>query len=105
MPKNGRGRLSAVPAPEGQALAPPMPGIGPMPVPHNWNISQASTPDGKTWVMITLTTPMGQMAFFLEPEVAVKIGEGITQMGRAGDIILAPGGSMPDLPPGAPGLG
>lgn len=65
----------------------PQPGIMPQPVPTAVQLSSIKGGDGRSFVMITLSTPVGQNVFFFDPESAEKIADGLketTRLARTG---------------------
>ena len=58
----------------------PAPGIVPQPVPTAIHLSSSNINNGideNNFVIITLTTPVGQNTYFLDPESADKLAAGI----------------------------
>lgn len=52
------------------------------PVPTGIQISPITSPQGEKFVLITLTTPVGQNSFFFDPENADKIADGLKDAAR-----------------------
>lgn len=83
IPRNGH-----APTP-GQRFTPtpPVPAQAPVvplaPVPSVVTVGQTETADGKTWVVLTHSTPLGTSSHFLEGPAAVTIGEALAKLGRA----------------------
>lgn len=58
------------------------PSINPYPVPTAVQLAPSRDSSGNKFVMITFTTPIGQNVFFLDPESADKIGDGLKETAR-----------------------
>ena len=58
------------------------PGITPQPVPTAIQLSSTRDTNGNKYVVITLTTPVGQNIYFFDPESADKIGDGLKETAR-----------------------
>lgn len=66
-------------------------GIPLSPVPTQYGVGQGIGADGQTWVLLTVSTPLGNFAFHLTPDNAKIIGEALAKFGTAGPLILGAG--------------
>lgn len=57
-------------------------GISPQPVPTSIQLASVRSVDGRSLVMLTLSTPVGQNVFFFDAESAERIGDGIKETAR-----------------------
>lgn len=73
---------AAVKAAEQMENQPPSPSVPLQPVPTGIQISPVTSPQGDKFVLLTLTTPVGQNSFFFDPENADKIADGIKDAAR-----------------------
>lgn len=53
-----------------------------VPLPVDFQISQARTGDGTLWVRLVCTTPAGTNAYFLPGEAAEEFGQALVKLGR-----------------------
>lgn len=66
------------------------------PSPISINAIQAGSPDGATYVVLRIATHVGVFTYFVESEVAKKLGGELVRLGGAGRVMLAnqlPGGN------------
>lgn len=66
-------------------------GVPLSPVPTQYGVGQGIGADGQTWVLLTVSTPLGNLAFHLTPDNAKVIGEALAKFGTAGPLILGAG--------------
>lgn len=60
----------------------PTASVTPQPVPTAVQLASTRSVNGDKFVIITLTTPVGQNIYFLDPDSAEKIGEGLKETAR-----------------------
>lgn len=60
----------------------PTPTVSPQPVPTAVQLASTRDGNGNKFVIVTLTTPVGQNIFFFDPESADKIGDGLKETAR-----------------------
>lgn len=58
------------------------PGVMPQPVPLSVQLMHTQDPTGQKYVVLIISTPVGQNVFHLDPDSAEKIGEGIKDAAR-----------------------
>jgi hypothetical protein len=46
-------------------------------------VSQAPGPDGRPFVVLSVSTPTGQAIYLLDPDCAITTGQNLRQAGRA----------------------
>lgn len=64
------------------------------PSPQETEIAVAAMPfNGRPIVLMQVATPTGVLMYFLDPEMARKVGLGL--QAAAGRIVLAPAGALP----------
>ncbi len=60
----------------------PMPSVTPQPVPTAIQMASSMGPSGEKYVILTLTTPVGQNVYFFDPESADKIADALKETAR-----------------------
>lgn len=60
----------------------PGPAIPPQPVPTAVQLSTVQSPSGEKFVVISITTPVGQSIYFIDPESADKMADGLKETSR-----------------------
>lgn len=83
------------PQTNGQAI-PPMP-IAPVPTNISWSVASQTLENGTTlpWVVLTFDTPQGSSVFFMEPDRALEVANGLA--GVAQQSKLPRGLIVPDV--------
>lgn len=61
---------------------PPQPAIPIQPVPTAVQIASAKGPNGDSFVVMTVLTPVGQNIYFFDSETAEKLSEALSQTAR-----------------------
>lgn len=70
----------------------PPPGIQPHPVPMTFRIGQATMPDGAMGVVMLISTPLGELVYFLDSKMASHVSDGLKQAASAAASgLLVPG--------------
>lgn len=67
-----------------------LPNVDPAPVPTALLVGQAETPDGRSHVLLVVRTPLGQQHYFLDPDTASTVANGLERAAmaaRAGLVI------------------
>lgn len=60
----------------------PVPAVTPQPVPTAIQLASSRDGNGNKFVVVTITTPVGQNIYFLDPESAERVAEGIKETAR-----------------------
>ena len=63
-------------------------------VPSIFAVGQTPGPDGRPFVMLSVSTPVGQAVYLLDPDCAITTGQNLRQAGKAskaGLILPGPG--------------
>lgn len=59
-----------------------VPSVSPQPVPTSVQLASSRDGSGNKFVVVTLTTPVGQSIYFFDPDSAEKIADGIKETAR-----------------------
>ena len=70
-------------------VAPEPPQVPPAPVPTAFSVGTVRADDGTLMVVLQAQTPVGMAIYFLEPGVAVQVGNALRAEGKAGVSRLA----------------
>lgn len=70
-------------------LTPQPDGIPPGPVPTAFNVGNVPTDQGGEMVALQMQTPVGVSVYFMEPGIAVQVGNALRGAGKAGVSRLA----------------
>lgn len=66
------------------------------PTAMTFQVGQAETGDGRTWVFLQVHHPAGTFVAFLDPAGAANLGKELARLGGAGQILVP----APIIPPG-----
>lgn len=61
-------------------------------VPSIFSVSQVPGPDGRPFVLLAVSTPVGQACYLLDPDCAITTGQNLRQAGKASQAgLILPG--------------
>jgi hypothetical protein len=61
-------------------------------VPTIFSVSQVPGPDGRPFVLLVVSTPVGQACYLLDPDCAIQTGQNLREAGKASKAgLIVPG--------------